>query len=134
AVPDGKVRIICSGDSFTLGFGVDNTHSWCELLSSLEPRLETVNMGQGGYGVDQAYLWYKRDAAKIGHQAQLLAFVTDDFYRMQSSSFSGYGKPVLEVEDGRLVVKNAPVPRQNSFVLWMRPRIESIRRLRPAEF
>jgi len=134
AVPDGKIRIICSGDSFTLGFGVDNTHSWCELLSSLEPRLETVNMGQGGYGVDQAYLWYKRDAAKIGHQAQLLGFVTDDFYRMQSSSFSGYGKPVLEVEDGRLVVKNVPVPRQNSFVLWMRPRIESLRRLRTAEF
>src|SRR5262249_1189522 len=68
------------------------------------------------------------------HQAQLLGFVTDDFYRMQSSSFSGYGKPVLEVEDGRLVVKNVPVPRQNSFVLWMRPRIESLRRLRTAEF
>ena len=134
AVPDGKARIICSGDSFTLGFGVDNAHTWCELLSSLEPRLETVNMGQGGYGVDQAYLWYKRDASKIGHQAQLLGFVTDDFYRMQSGSFSGYAKPVLEVEDGRLVVKNVPVPRQISYVLWITSKIESLWRLRTTEF
>jgi len=91
-------------------------------------------MGQGGYGVDQAYLWYKRDAAKIGHQAQLLGFVTDDFYRMQSGSFSGYAKPVLEVEDGRLVVKNVPVPRQISYVLWITSKIESLWRLRTTEF
>ena len=134
AVPDGKARIICSGDSFTLGFGVDDAHTWCELLSSLEPRLETVNMGQGGYGVDQAYLWYKRDAAKIGHQAQLLAFITDDFNRMGPDSFTGYAKPVLEVENGRLVVKNVPVPKQNSFVLWITPRIERLWHLRTTEF
>lgn len=89
AVPAGKVRVVCSGDSFTFGYGVDNAHTWCEQLSVLDPRLETVNMGQGGYGVDQAYLWYKRDAAKIEHQVQLLAFITDDFYRMLSDSFAG---------------------------------------------
>src|SRR5262245_16084642 len=32
AVPNGKYRIICSGDSFTLGYGVDNDHTWCQLL------------------------------------------------------------------------------------------------------
>jgi len=53
-VPNGKYRIICSGDSFTLGYGVDNDHTWRQVLTSLDPRLETVNMGQGGYGVDQA--------------------------------------------------------------------------------
>ena len=62
---------------------------------SLDPRLETLNMGQGGYGVDQAYLWYKRDAAKFEHQVHLLAFITDDFVRMQSDRFRGYGKPVI---------------------------------------
>src|SRR5262249_673910 len=90
SVPDGKARVICSGDSFTLGYGVDNDHTWCELLSVIDPQLETVNMGQGGYGVDQAYLWYKRDARKIEHQFQILAFITDDFYRVLSDSFSGY--------------------------------------------
>src|SRR5215475_1236607 len=135
AVSDGKVRIICSGDSFTLGFGVDNTHTWCELLSSLEPRLETVNMGQGGYGVDQAYLWYKRDAAKIGHQAQLLAFITDDFNRMGPDSFAGqYAKPVLDVANGTLVVKNVPVPRRAYYFRWVTQNIENLKSLRTVEF
>src|SRR5919107_1642397 len=27
-VPSGRVRMICSGDSFTFGSGVDNDHTW----------------------------------------------------------------------------------------------------------
>jgi lysophospholipase L1-like esterase len=134
AVPDGMARIVCVGDSFTFGYGVDNAHTWCELLSLLEPRLETVNMGQGGYGVDQAYLWYKRDASKIEHQVQLLAFITSDFDRMQSDSFWGYRKPVLEVEDGTLTVKNVPVPRRSYYFPWITQNIEHLKRLRTFEF
>ena len=37
AVPNGKYRIICSGDSFTLGYGVDNDHTWCQLLTVTRP-------------------------------------------------------------------------------------------------
>ena len=32
-VPTGRVRAICSGDSFTLGYGMDNDHTWCERLT-----------------------------------------------------------------------------------------------------
>jgi hypothetical protein len=113
AVPAGKARIICSGDSFTLGYGVDNDHAWCNRLSLLDPRIETVNMGQGGYGVDQAYLWYKRDSAKIEHQVHLFAFITSDFHRMQSDSFRGYAKPLLDTVNGALVVKNVPIPKRD---------------------
>lgn len=28
-------RIICSGDSFTFGYGVSNSQAWCQLLSTL---------------------------------------------------------------------------------------------------
>ena len=113
AVPDGKHRIVCSGDSFTLGYGVDNDHTWCQLLATFDPRLETLNMGQGGYGVDQMYLWYKRDGAKFEHQVCLFAFITEDFNRMQSDTFMQYyGKPLIDIENGKLVVKNIPVPRR----------------------
>jgi hypothetical protein len=125
-VVDGKARVVCSGASFTLGYGVDNAHTWCELLSVLNPRLETVNMGQGGYGVDQTYLWYKCDAAKLEHQVQLLAFITDDFYRVLSDSFFGYGKPVLAIENDRLVVKNVPVVFRNASSRKIALRLESI--------
>ena len=134
AVPSGRARLICSGDSYTLGYGVDNAHTWCEELSLLEPRLETVNMGQGGYGVDQAYLWYKRDAAKIDHQVQILAFITNDFYRMQSDSFSGYPKPVADIENGALVFKNVPVPRLVYYFPWNPQNASLVKQLRIVEF
>jgi len=33
AVPEGKKRVICAGDSFTFGYRVDNSQPWCELLA-----------------------------------------------------------------------------------------------------
>lgn len=118
-VPADKIRLICSGDSFTFGYGVDNAHTWCHLLMAQDSRLQTVNMGQGGYGVDQAYLWYKRDGTKLEHDIHLFAFITNDFQRMQMSEFVGYGKPLLNVVDDKLEVTNVPVPQTSSAYLWL---------------
>ena len=110
SVPEGRIRVICSGDSFTLGYGVDNKHTWPMRLGSIDPRLEPVNMGQGGYGVDQAYLWFKRDAAPLDYDFHILAFITADFAdRMQPYRFFGYGKPVIKLQENALVVTNTPV-------------------------
>jgi hypothetical protein len=111
AIPAGKVRLVCSGDSFTMGYGVDTADTWCQQLEAIDNRIESVNLGQGGYGIDQAYLWYKRNSPTLKHNIQLFAFITDDFRRMESDNFVGYGKPVLRVENGVLVNKNRPVPR-----------------------
>jgi hypothetical protein len=110
-VPPGRVRIICSGDSFTFGYGVSDEDTWCERLVSLDPRRETVNMGLGGYGVDQAYLWYMRDGVALDHNVHLFSVLADDFRRMRSDRFMGYGKPLLVVRDDSLAVANLPVPR-----------------------
>jgi hypothetical protein len=116
---DDRVRIVCSGDSFTLGYGVDNDHTWCHILTLIDTRLETVNMGQGGYGIDQSYLWYKRNNTVIQHDIHVFAFVTTDFKRMESSSMLGYGKPVLELRDGILRVGNIPVPTRSFHLPWL---------------
>jgi hypothetical protein len=118
AVPPGKTRIICSGDSFTLGFGVNNDQPWCQRIAAINPQFETVNLGQGGYGLDQAYLWYMRAGAELDHQVHLFAFITDDFIRMQSDQFLGYGKPVLGIRNDSVVVTNAPVPKTWWFTRW----------------
>ena len=107
-VPPGKTRIVCSGDSFTLGYGVADTEAYPQQLESLDARLDVVNMGQGGYGVDQAYLWYERDAT-FEHDIQVFAFITADLRRMRSSQFFGYAKPLLKLEDGVLVPSNTPL-------------------------
>ncbi len=116
SVPPGKTRVICSGDSFTFGFGVDNEHTWPQLLAAEAPNIETVNMGEGGYGASQAYLWYKRDGVTLDYDIHILALIYPDLYRMQHPTFNGYGKPVLSLENDRLVVSNVPVPR--SMEVW----------------
>jgi hypothetical protein len=104
----GKVRIVCSGDSFTFGYGVDNAHTWCHLLGELDDRIESINMGQGGYGIDQAFLWFRRDGRPLRPAIHLFAFINGDFDRMMSNRFLGYGKPTLSVRGGLLHVENVP--------------------------
>jgi hypothetical protein len=110
-VPAGRIRVICSGDSFTLGWGVDDAHAWCMQLERMHPVIEAVNMGQSGYGVDQAYLWYKRDGQPLDHDAHVFAVIDQDFYRMMDGTYLGHGKPALSVESDTVRVDNVPVPR-----------------------
>lgn len=129
-VPAGRTRIVCSGDSFTLGYGVNDDQTWCQLLATLDPRRETVNMGQGGYGVDQAYLWYLRDGMSLSHQAQVLAVDAVAFERMRYETFLGYGRPVLREVDGVLTVTNAPIPRTGYLLPWLTQNAKAFAELR----
>lgn len=108
--PAGTTRVVCSGDSFTMGHSVADSQAWCARLEGSIPGIETVNMGMAAYGVDQAFLWYRRDAAALRHQLHLFAFITADFERMAYDNFLGYPKPWLRLADGRLEVANQPVP------------------------
>jgi hypothetical protein len=124
----GRIRLICSGDSFTLGWGVAGDRTWCALLQGKNPRLETVNLGQGGYGADQAYLWYKRDGQPLNHDLHVFALIHHDLERMQVHEFLGYGKPVLALVADTIRVSNVPVPpwpyrvpRVASYFFWKRP-------------
>ncbi len=110
-IPAGKTRVVALGDSFTLGYDVGDGDSWPAWLEKLCPGLEVPNMGQSGYGIDQSLLWYQRDGIDLDHQVLVLAFIDDDLSRVQMDHMAGYGKPVLERVDGRLVARNVPVPR-----------------------
>jgi len=118
-VPAGKLRVICCGDSFTLGYGVGDADSWPAQLERIDARLEAINMGQGGYGVDQAWLWYRRDGLPLDQQLVLFAFIGDDFERARRATFRGYAKPLLRAVDGRIEIANVPVPASSlRFPLW----------------
>jgi len=123
-ITDGKRRWICCGDSFTLGYGVDNDHTWSALLSSIVPNVETVNMGQGGYGIDQSYLWFMRDGVKLQSDLLIFAFITADFSRALSPKFRNYSKPLLSADNGKIIQNNIPVPRPG-FISQYLPRFET---------
>ena len=118
ALASGERRIVCSGDSFTFGSGVGDGDTFCARLEHEFPGVRTLNMAQRGYGNDQAYLRYRRDAGAYPHQLHLFAFIWNDFERMTLTSFTGYPKPVLALRDGRLVPENVPVPEWKGWSRW----------------
>src|SRR5205085_2920337 len=79
--------------------------------ADLEPRLETGNLAVLGYGIDQAYLRYQRDAASLHHDLHLFAFIGADLERVGQAFLYGYSKPRLRLEGDALAVDNVPVPR-----------------------
>ncbi len=130
--PTDRLRVVCSGDSFTFGFGVDNDHTWCQQLVAIDHRLETLNLGQSGYGIDQAFLRYRREGDGLKPGVHILAFITDDFLRMGRTTFRWYGKPKLAVRRGTLVTLNVPVPRRRVAAWWNTRAAPAISELRTA--
>ena len=37
---------------------------------------------------------------------------------MRGDTYSGYGKPVLDLKDGTLVTNNVPIPKPSAFKIW----------------
>jgi len=109
-LPTGARPIVCLGDSFTLGYGVGDESTYPAQLARLAG-VPAVNLGQGGYGVDQAILWYLRDGVELETNEVVLAFIAPDFDRITESRFQDrYPKPCLRVVDGELELLEDPVP------------------------
>lgn len=104
-----QFKAICSGDSFVLGFGVADLSTWCSQLGQIKG-WQTLNLGQGGYGLDQSYLWYSKKLEGVPHQLHIFGVNLYGISRTFSSTFLGYGKPYLVLENDQLINKNFPVP------------------------
>lgn len=58
---EGVLRLACFGTSFVFGSEVADEETWCAQLEELDPRLEALNFGVGGYGTGQALLRMRRE-------------------------------------------------------------------------
>lgn len=132
--PAGRRRALCAGDAFTLGPGVDDDSTWCAQLEQIAPDLETVNLGQGGYGLDQIFLHVRRDGVGFDFDVLLFAFTRDDFSRMEKDNYHHYAKPLLRIGgDGELEVRNVPVPNNGRRMPWFVRNLTVFERLRSVE-
>jgi lysophospholipase L1-like esterase len=112
--PDGRFRLVCLGDSFTLGYGVGDEETFPEQLGQINAGLETINMGQGGYSVGQCYLWYCQLADQLDADAVVLTIIVADLLRLKiNRTINGYATPQFSLDrKGELVVSNIPVPQK----------------------
>ena len=115
-----RSRAICTGSELTLGIGVGDDETWCARFGARETGLETLNMGQGGYGLDQAYLWYRRDGAELEADLLIFALTREGFARMERDTFEHYRKPTLRrASSGALQARGVPVPRPLESGSWL---------------
>ncbi len=128
-VAPGRVRILCTGDSFTFGYGVAGEEAWPGRLAALDERIEAVNLGMSGYGLGQIYLWYRRAGLPLAHRVHVLAFITDDLERLRRIEAFGYPKPRLRDRRGRLEVENVPVPAAAIRFPWLARNSHLLRRV-----
>jgi len=80
APPPGVRRVLAFGESFTFGEEVEDAECWTARLEALDPSLEVLNYGVGGYGTDQALLRARREARGPAAWC-LVGFMTENIGR-----------------------------------------------------
>jgi hypothetical protein len=121
--PPGVLRIAAFGDSFVHGTEVANPDTWPALLAALRPDLEVLNFGVGGYGIDQAWLRWRRDGRPFSPQIVLIGFMTEDVHRSVNRfrpfqaprHLEPRAKPRFALREGRLVLLPNPLPDLDAY-------------------
>lgn len=97
-----KPRIAIMGDSFTWGYGVDNSDRFSDILERdlFDNRIEVINAGVTGYGTDQQLLLYENEIRKYKPDIVIVAMdLTDIFSDNYRKMAYGYPKPYFERDD-----------------------------------
>jgi hypothetical protein len=113
-------RVLVLGDSFTEGLQVPLESTFSKLLEQrlggAQQSIEVLNAGASGYGTDSELLFYLAEGWKYRPDLVLLVFNTSNdilenhYGLMRGTGFPYPDKPHFELEDGRLVRQNFPLP------------------------
>lgn len=121
--------LICIGDSFTHGDAVEYQHTWPAILGQKTNRT-MLNMGSGGYGIDQALLRFMN--SEITCDTVVFGLVSGDLERSLSTVYSYYlggvkTKPRFKFEENNLKYSLINVPCVKPIEFVSRPVSERAR-------
>ena len=121
---NGVYRIIVLGDSFMEAYQVPLEQSFPRILekkinNELSARVEVVNLGVGGYGTAQEYLYLKEEGLKYKPDLVILAFLSSNDVRNNSRTlekklwrgrniFKIEGRPFFTKDDQGYLELHAP--------------------------
>lgn len=118
--PAGVVRIQVFGDSFALGDEVSNAESWArrfeQRLNDTAVPTEVMNFGVNGYGIDQAFLRWRKSGHAFAPDVVVFALQTENVRRTVNMIRPLYvpvidlpfSKPRFMRSDGKLTLINTP--------------------------
>jgi lysophospholipase L1-like esterase len=112
AKPAGETRVLFLGDSFTLGYTVERSDLFVELVESglraEGMKIQCINGGTEGWSTDQEALWFDRVGRTFSPDLVVLVLYQNDIYWNTRGDYLGADKPLFgETPEGL-----APLPRQ----------------------
>jgi len=116
-----KYTVLAIGDSFTFGMETNDTATWPYLLEERDPRLQVINLGVSGYGVDQMYITLRETIADYAPDAVVVAFIGDDLRRVLLS-FRDYKKPRFVLRGDQLELTNVPIGSPDDIIAELETR------------
>jgi hypothetical protein len=123
AKPPGVERVLLLGDSFTEGFGVAESDTVRTLLEvqlnhATSGRFEVINGGTTGYSTDQEYLFYLDQGRRYDPDIVVLFLYYND---LSDDTVGGLDKPRFDLVDGKLQLRDSPVPPPSPAIsAWLR--------------
>lgn len=120
--PAGVLRVLCFGDSYTYGSEVVDGDDWPAQIEQLDPGVEALNFGVGGYGTDQALLRFRRVARGLEGQVVCIGLLLENIGRNVNryrpayypSTLACSSKPRFVLEGGELELLPQPFPTREA--------------------
>jgi hypothetical protein len=110
----GKKRIALVGDSYTYGEDVTYEDTWGFLLEKEFGEVQVLNFGVSGYGVDQAYLRYEKDARVWNPQIVIFGLMDHDLQRtMNVYPWISYLNWMVPFSKPRFILRDREIIRLN---------------------
>ena len=110
--------ILVTGSSFAMGSEVADEEAWPAQLQGMLGR-RVANGGVGGYSFDQTVLRTEKLAPRLKPFVVIASFTPDDVRRNELKISWSRAKPYFELVDGRLELRNVPVPGERGVPVTM---------------
>lgn len=120
---DDAIRISSFGDSYTHCNEVENHETWQEQLRRFDFRLEVLNFGVGGFGLDQALLRYRQEGSRFNSDIVLIGYMTENIFRHVNvfrpfylpNTGTPLSKPRFQLKNGQLTLIENPMQRLSQY-------------------
>jgi hypothetical protein len=106
-VPTGGILVV--GDSFAYGVEARDNESWPAQLEGML-KVPVVNGACGGWGIDQMVLRIEQLFDTAAPKVVIVSLIPGDIERNEYSVIFNQVKPYFDVVDGKLELRNVPVP------------------------
>ncbi|MGE0425093.1 MAG: hypothetical protein AB7O88_22735 [Reyranellaceae bacterium] len=106
---DALPPVLVVGDSYAFGAQVGDDAAWPAFLETALGR-RVLNAAVAGYGIDQVVLRAELLVPKFESATLLVGMIADDVDRARMRILWGLEKPYFEIDNGRLVLRNVPLP------------------------